>query len=118
VALDVELFLAAYPWLLRAPIGRFVAPDVVSAYRDPRHVLLDLTANLVKERLDHWIPPVVEAVNRRVAPPVTEDEARRYYRRDARLWATMLRLRRIDRWWQRHVRRRPYPFLLPGAIER
>lgn len=118
VALDVELFLAAYPWLLRAPIGRFVAPDVVAAYRDPRHVLLDLTANLVKERLDRWIPPVVEAVNKRVDPPVTEDEARRYYRRDARLWATMLRLRRIDRWWQHRVRRRPYPFLLPGAIER
>jgi hypothetical protein len=28
------------------------------------------------------------------------------------------RLRRADRWWQRTVRRRPYPFLLPGRIDR
>jgi hypothetical protein len=118
MALDAGLFLAAYPWPLRAPIGRFVAPGVIAAYRDPRHVLLDFTANLVKERLDRWIPAVVTAVNGRVDPPVTDDEVHRYYRRDAGLWAAMLRLRRIDRWWQRRVRRRPYPFLLPGPIDR
>ena len=28
------------------------------------------------------------------------------------------RLRRLDRAWQRRVRRRVYPFLLPGRIER
>jgi len=43
---------------------------------------------------------------------------RRYYRSDARLWELMLRLRRADRWWQRRIRRRTYPFLLPGHIER
>jgi hypothetical protein len=30
----------------------------------------------------------------------------------------MLRVRRADRWWQRHIRRRTYPFLLPGSIRR
>ena len=30
------------------------------------------------------------------------------------MWALLQRLRRCDRWWQRRVRRRPYPFLLPG----
>ncbi len=28
------------------------------------------------------------------------------------------RLRRIDRLWQRTIRRRPYPNLLPGPVER
>ncbi len=116
--IDLALFLAAYPWPMRAAIGRFVAPGVIGAYRDPRHVLRDLAANLVKERLDRWIPAVVIAANRHVDPPLTLDEVRGAYRGDARLWATMLRLRRMDRWWQRRVRRRPYPFLLPGPIAR
>ena len=46
------------------------------------------------------------------------EEARAYYRSDARMWEVLLRLRRADRWWQAQVRHRPYPFLLPGRIER
>lgn len=118
IDLDMGLFLAAYPWALRALIKRFVAPGVVAAYRDPRHVLVDMTANLIKERLPAWIPAVLEVVNDAVAPSVTRDEVERYYRSDARLWEVMLRLRRADRWWQRNIRRREYPFLLPGRIER
>ena len=38
---------------------------------------------------------------------------RRYFARDKRLWLLMQRLRRADRAWQRRVRRRAYPFLLP-----
>lgn len=116
--LDMGLFLAAYPWALRGVIGRFVAPGVIGSYRDPRHVLVDLAANLLKERLEPWVPAVVEAANRTVSPPLTEEEVRRYYRSDARMWEALLRLRRADRWWQRRIRRRPYPFLLPGRIER
>ena len=37
---------------------------------------------------------------------------------NARLWEIMLRLRLADRWWQRRVRRRIYPFLLPGPTRR
>jgi hypothetical protein len=116
--LDLDLFMAAYPWALRWPIRRFVAPGVVGAYREARHVLVDLAANLVKERLETWIPIAVALTNDRVSPPVTSEEVRRYYRSDARLWEVMLRLRRADRWWQHRVRRRPYPFLLPGPIDR
>ena len=39
-------------------------------------------------------------------------------RADARMWALLQRLRRADRWWQRRVRRRQYPFLLPGEVQR
>ena len=118
IELDIELFLAAYPWALRGVIGRFVAPGVISAYRDPRHVLIDLAANLRKEGLSEWIPPALEVINAQVSPTVTPEEVERYYRSDARLWEAMLKLRRADRWWQRRVRRRDYPFLLPGHIDR
>lgn len=116
--LDMGVFLAAYPWALRGLIGRFVAPGVIGAYRDPRHVLVDLAANLLKERLDDWVPAVVEASNRRPIDPITVDEVRRFYRSDARMWELLSRLRHADRWWQQNVRRRTYPFLLPGKVDR
>lgn len=116
--LDVGLFLAALPWALRAPVARFVLPGVIDRYSRPRAVLLDLVANLVKERLTDWIPVALLVVNDYVAPPITAAEAQRAYASDARLWRALLALRRADRWWQRTVRRRPYPFLLPGPIAR
>lgn len=116
--MDMGVFLAAYPWALRGVIGRFVAPGVVGAYRRPRHVLVDLAANLIKERLRDWVPAVVEAVNRHLDEHVSVEEVERYYRSDARMWEVLSRLRSADRWWQRTVRRRTYPFLLPGRVER
>jgi hypothetical protein len=118
LALDVGVLVAAFPWLLRGPLRRFVVPSIAAAYCDQRTVLLDLAANLHKERLTEWIPAVLTAANRAVSPPITTEEALRYYRSDARMWEILLRLRRADRWWQRTVRRRGYPFLLPRPVDR
>ena len=117
-ALDAGLFLASLPWLLQAPVRRFLLPDIIERYHRSRSVVLDLAANLIKERLDGHIHTVLSAVADRVDPPLTEDEVRADYRRDARTWALLLSLRRADRVWQQRVRRRRYPFLLPGPIER
>lgn len=116
--LDLDVFLAAYPWALRGVLGRFVAPGVISAYRDPRNVMVDFTANLLKEQLSDWVPAAIAAANRVVSPAIDSNEVTRYYRSDARLWEVMSRLRSADRWWQRKVRRRTYPFLLPGRVQR
>lgn len=120
--LDLDVLVAALPAPVRAVTKRFVAGDVIRKYRRPRDVLLDLCGNLLKERLAPWVPAWVEAANRWLVPagaaPITEGEVRRFYRGDARLWAVMLAARRLDASWQRHIRRRPYPFLLPGRIER
>lgn len=116
--LDMGLFIASLPWALRGVVRRFLLVEILSHYYDPRAVLLDTAGNLYKERLDHLVPAFIEASNAVVDPPLTVDEARRYYRGDAAMWALLQRLRRVDRWWQRQVRRRRYPFLLPGEIER
>ena len=116
--LDVDVLVASYPWVLRPPLRRFAAPPIAAAYCDPRTVLLDLAANLHKERLTAWIPAVLEAANRELSAPLTIAEVDRYYRSNARLWEVMLRLRQADRWWQRRVRRRSYPYLLPGPTRR
>jgi hypothetical protein len=116
--LDLGLFLASLPWAMRAPVRRFLLDEILSHYRSPRPALVDAVANLHKERLPSAIPALLEAANAVVDPPIWADEARTYYRQDALMWEVLQRLRRADRWWQRRVRRRRYPFLLPGTIER
>lgn len=110
--LELDPFLSIYP----APLRRALTPvahSVMAQYHEPRGVLVDVASNLVKERLERWLPALLAAANARVRPPVGEAEVRGYFRRDKRLWLLMQRLRRLDRAWQRRVRRRPYPFLLP-----
>ena len=116
--LDTEVFLASLPWLLRGGVRRFVLPGILNRYHERRTVILDLAANLTKERLESWIPTVLEAAGDRLEPPLTVDEVRRDYRSDARTWKLLQAVRRADRSWQRRIRRRPYPFLLPDRIER
>lgn len=116
--LDLDVFLASLPWALRAPLGRFVFPGVVARFHDARSVLVDLVANLEKERLSQWAPAFLEVANARLARPIPAEEPRRYYRSDARLWRATQAIRRADRWWQRRVRRREYDFLIPARIDR
>lgn len=118
---DVDLLTRSLPWVLRGGVKRFVVPGLLDRYRTLRLVLVDLCANLIKERLDPWMPVFIDAIDAigdTVEPRITEEECRKYYRSDARLWEVMLRVRRLDRAWQLGVRRRPYAFLLPKQIER
>ncbi len=116
--LDADLFLAMLPWALRAPVRRFLMRGITGVYFDPRQATLDVLGNLLKERLDRHLPAALEVAGRHLETPVTESEVRAYYARDARTWALLLALRRLDRFWQLKVRRRAYPFLLPGRIDR
>ena len=116
--LDLELFVASLPWLLRAPVRRYLLDDILRTYYSKRRALLDLVGNLLKERLDDVVPHAIAAANVHVDPAITIDEVRSYYKRDALMWGLLQRLRLIDRGWQRHIRRRTYPFLLPPKIER
>jgi len=110
--LDVALFLSVYPWITRPVLAR-IAPGVMAQYHDARTVLLDFASNLHKEGLDRCVPALLHAANARLERPLAAGDVRRYFRQDKLLWALMQRLRLADRGWQRHVRRRPYPLLLP-----
>lgn len=111
--LDLGLFLSIYPWIARPALAR-IAPGVMAQYHDRRTVLLDFASNLHKEGLDRHVPALLRLANAELASPLSVADVRRYFRQDKLLWALMQRLRLADRAWQRHVRRRPYPFLLPA----
>jgi hypothetical protein len=116
--LDIDLFVASMPWALRGPVRRFALRAILDTYYRPRQVLVDLLGNFIKEGATAWLPAGLEVVNEIAEPAIDETEVRSYYRQDARMYAVLQRLRRIDRAWQRKVRRRPYAFLLPGNVER
>jgi len=116
--LPIGVFLASLPWALRPVVRRFMLQGILDKYYEPRGVVLDLLGNLHKEKLERWLPRFLEIANARVSPRLSQDEVRRYYDSDARSWALLQRLRHMDRWWQTRVRRKVYPFLLPGSIER
>ncbi len=116
--LDLGLLVRPLPAPVRTIVRRAVAAGIVAHFHEPRYVLVDMIGNLVKERLDGCIDPAIALANRYARPPIDRAEVERFYRSDARTWEALLRLRRADRWWQRNVRRRTYPFLLPGPIAR
>ncbi len=116
--LDTSIFVASLPWALRWPVQRFLAEEIVAEYFDVRTTLLNAIANLHKERLTEWIPIAVEAANGRLDDPIALADVDRYYAKDQRMWEVLQWLRRVDRWWQLRIRRRPYPVLLPGRIDR
>jgi hypothetical protein len=116
--LDTSIFSASLPWLMRWPVERFMAEDIVAEYFDLRTTVINAIANFRKDRLDEWIERAISIANEFVDEPITLQEVDRYYNKDQRLWAVLQWLRRADRWWQLKVRRRAYPVLLPGRIDR
>ena len=111
-AFDLAPFLGALPAVVR-PVVRREMTKLVHRWTTPRGALLDLAANLLKEELDDWLDPTLACINARVDPPITAAEAARVHTEDRRLWPMLFRLEHANRWWQEHVRRRPFEFLLP-----
>lgn len=110
--LDTGVFLAALPALVRRSQRR-ATTRIVARWRRPRWALLDCAMNLYKEGLDEWVPVVIAAAEPHLDEPLDPDEVARRYESEAKLWVTMHRLERLERWWRRRVRRRRYEFLLP-----
>lgn len=112
--IDLAVLTAMLPWLARPAVTRWVAPGILARYHDRRLVLLDIAVNLVRERLAPWVPALIAAARDHAGVTLTEAEVRRDYRSEARTWGWLMRARRMDRRWQRAVRRRTYPFLIPA----
>ncbi|UKD58658.1 DUF6206 family protein [Amycolatopsis sp. FU40] len=115
---DVGLLLTSLPWILRGAVKAVMLKAATDKYYSTRGIVLDFLGNLYKDRLDSLVPVFLEQANERLEVPLSSGEVARYYAGDARMWAIVQRLRKADRFWQRTVRRRTYPFLLPPTIRR
>jgi hypothetical protein len=114
--LDIDLFLGALPWIVRASQRR-AAPKILRRWSEPRWSILDFAMNLYKDDLAEWIPAVLDTANPRLDSAIDAEELRSRYRKEAALWVKMHRLKRLDRAWQRKVRRRRYEFLVPERTD-
>jgi hypothetical protein len=110
--LDQRWILSPYPAVLRPALRRFAMPQIVAHYHSPDTVLLDVAGNLLREGLDRHLEVLVAVAARR-GLVLSRKDATAYARSDERTWHWLHRARLADRWWQRTVRRRSYPFLLP-----
>jgi hypothetical protein len=118
--LDPELLLASAPRPLRWLLRLAFLSEVMDRYYRPRQVLLDLVANLHKERRADLVPVALAVVNAALdgEAPLTTREVRRYYAADRRIWSVFLALRRLDRWTKTRLAGGRYEFVLPGPIAR
>ncbi len=114
--LDIDMFIGALPWAVRAT-QRKAGPKIIARWAKPRWTLTDMAMNLHKDRLEEWIPLVVEAANSRLDDPIIESDLKAAYAKEAKLWVKLHRLKRVDRWWQRTIRRRRYQFLVPETTD-
>ena len=121
--LNSELFLRICPSAMVWIIRRFFLADVLERYYDLRLVILDIIANLYKEKKEDLIPEFMEIANDFLRAqdskitPLSEDEVKKYYKEDALIWRLFSGLRRMERSW-RTLRGKPYDLILPGKISR
>ena len=124
--LNTEAFIRGCPALLRWPVRKFMAEEVVSRYYDPRTCVLDVIGNCIKEGREDLVPALVESANAFFArkpasldiAPFTIADVFRYYRQDALIFIIFLALKRLDRFIRSSVLRQPYDYILPMRIDR
>lgn len=122
---DPELFLRSAPSFLRWVIRLLFLDDVMTRYYRRRQVIIDVLANLYKEKREEMIPILLQSANEFLTQnendgdfkPLTQEEIAAYYKEDARIWSVYLAARRIDRRIHRLLGR-PYPYVLPGNVDR
>lgn len=125
-ALKAEQFLKSTPPLLREIVKALFLQEILDRYYDFRLVVIDLIANLYKEKLESLIQPFIESANnffKNSCPEYNLKEIRlkeveSYYKNDAFIWSLFLSLRKFHRLIATKILRRRYEFILPEKIER
>jgi hypothetical protein len=124
--LEAELFLRSAPSFLAWALRLLFLEDVIGRYYDFRRVVIDLIANFYKEQRAELIPALVALANDFFAheaaaldlKPITQKEVDSYYREDALIWRLYQGARRLDRWLHTRILHKPYPYILPGPVQR
>lgn len=109
-------------WILK----KLYLQEILDRYYDFRSVVLDLIANLYKEKKPDLIPSLIDVTNQLFQEwsnqhnlePLTQKEVKKYYDSDAQIWSIYLTTRKIHRAIKTKILRRYYEFILPEKIER
>lgn len=110
--LDLELFLAALPPLVRAPFRVLCLREVLNRYFDTESVANDFLGSLYQRGLERHVAVAAEHFARQGFRVRTLSRIRFYSRCDALLWRALRLARRAHRWFTRDVLGRAYGELL------
>jgi hypothetical protein len=122
--LDTELFIRNAPSFLRFLIRKFFLKEVVDRYYDMRSVIVDLIANLHKEKRPDLIDGLIGRANAFIREKgmserlITRKEIDKYYSGDAFIWRFFQFSRQVDRFIIEKILRKKYHYRLPEKIER
>lgn len=108
---DAHTFLQEYPLVVR-PYLRKEFTSLLRRFTTPEGALGDMVANMMKEGLDEWVDPTIKTINQRLGINLRRERAQWMYDNDRKLLPTVLKVKKVQRWWLTHSGRR-YEQLLP-----
>jgi hypothetical protein len=112
-AYDPYPFLQQVPAVVR-PYVRKQFARLASHYIEADYVITDLMTQLHRQRLDHWCEAVTAYARSAHGIDVSAAKAAELSADEARFYPWLHRLKRTQRWWMQHTRRR-YDTLLPES---
>ena len=121
--INPELFLRICPASLVWIIRLFFLKGVLTRYYDIRLVIIDLIANLFKEKKTDLIEDYMKESNDYLGrswpeiKPIVYKEIVSYYKEDAMIWRLFLAFRRMERSIRLKLGK-SYELILPGNVER
>jgi hypothetical protein len=122
--INTEIFIKSAASFLRPVIRAFFLKEVVDRYYDFRSVMIDIIANLHKEKRADLIDSFLGITNDYCTrnnldiQPITRKEIDSYYSSDAFIWKFYQASRKLERFITEKLLRRKYNFRIPGAIDR
>lgn len=108
---DTHTFLQEYPVIVR-PYLRKEFTSMLRRFTSAEGALADMVAAMMREGLDHWVDPAINTINSRLGLQLHRDKAQWMYDNDRKLLPTVLKVKKVQRWWLTHTGRR-YEQLLP-----
>ena len=109
---DTHIFMQEYPVVIR-PYLRKEFTSLLRRFTSAEGALADMVSNMMKEGLDQWVDPAINTINSRLGLNLQREKAQWMYDNDRKLMPTVLKVKKVQRWWLTHTGRH-YEQLLPA----
>lgn len=122
--INPEIFIKSAASFLRPIIRKLFLQEVLDRYYDVRSVIIDIIANLHKEKRADLIDSFIDTANNFFKKSkidirdINRKEIDAYYSNDAFIWKFYQASRKIDRFITEKIFRKKYMFRIPEKIER
>ncbi|CAN5535794.1 hypothetical protein BH10ACT2_BH10ACT2_14460 [soil metagenome] len=108
---DSHTFLQEYPLVTRRYLRKEFT-SLIRRFTTAEGALADMVSNMMKEGLDEWIDPAINTINSRLGTTLKRERPQRMFDSDRKILPTVLKLKKVQRWWLTHTGR-DYEQLLP-----